>query len=267
MLTAAHRDEQVSLKELRAAAERVNMTIPAQDEDDYLGLVRAADVAVKHVERLPAYIDPRLLPTCLSHKEATPPPHDLAKARRVVKPTPEQNPLGAWSHQCHISLGLASGPLAGRAVAVKDNISVAGVPITLGTFPEFFEGGNHPVSEMDASVVTRVLEAGGIIAGTATCENYSASPLSYTAASGPVENPWGRGHATGGSSSGCAALVAASLKRKLLGAAGVDEGGEERGGEERGGEGVDLAVGGDQGGSIRVVSVAGFQRDIDVAPG
>lgn len=265
MLTA-HRDEQVSLKELREAAERVNMAIPAQDEDDYLGLVRAADVAVKHVERLPAYIDPRLLPTCLSHKEATP-PHDLAKARRVVKPTPEQNPLGAWSHQCHISLGLASGPLAGRAVVVKDNISVAGVPITLGTFPEFFEGGGHrdqhPVSEMDASVVTRVLEAGGIVAGTATCENYSASPLSYTAASGPVENPWGRGHATGGSSSGCAALVAASLRRKLLGAAGVDDDDTRRGEEERGGEGI-LAIGGDQGGSIRVVSVVGFPRDISL---
>lgn len=135
-------------------------------------------------------------------------------------------------------------------MVVKDNVSVAGIPITLGTFPEFLSAdGKYPVSEIDASVVTRVLEAGGTIAGTATCENYSASPLSYTSASGRVENPWGLGHATGGSSSGCASLVAASMKRKL--SQGQTNGGNDASTWE---SGIDLAIGGDQGGSIRVVS-------------
>lgn len=217
------------------------MTIPAREENDYLGLVRAADVAVKHVERLPTYVDPRLLPNEEASKDL------LAQARGVVKPTPEENPLKAWSHKCNITSKTA-GPLSGRSVAVKDNVSVAGVPITLGTFPEFLsaEGGqSYPVSEMDASVVTRVLEAGGTIAGTATCENYSASPLSYTSATGRVENPWGWGHATGGSSSGCAALVAASMKRKVLSAD-----------DDTWDSGINLAIGGDQGGSIRVVGAA-----------
>lgn len=126
---------------------------------------------------------------------------------------------------------------------------MAGLPITLGTFAEFVSAdGKFPISDIDASVVTRVLEAGGTVAGTATCENYSACALSYSPASGPVENPWAKGYATGGSSSGCAALVAASMKKKISKK-------EVNGSADPAWEsGIDLAIGGDQGGSIRIVS-------------
>ena len=67
---------------------------------------------------------------------------------------------------------------------------------------------------------------GGIIAGKAHCEYLCLSGGSHTNATGPVHNPWKRGFMAGGSSSGSAALVAA-------------------------GE-VDLAIAGDQGGSIRI---------------
>lgn len=109
----------------------------------------------------------------------------------------------------------------------------------------------YPVSSFDAPVVSRVLEAGGAITGTSTCENYCMSALSFTSATGPVDNPWLKGYECGGSSSGSAALVGVKCVRK------------QRREKENGqmivdddlGEGVDLAIGGDQGGSIRMVSI------------
>jgi amidase len=78
----------------------------------------------------------------------------------------------------------------------------------------------------DATVVTRLLEAGANIHGTSTCENMCHSTSSYTSAQGTVENPHAVGYSAGGSTSGGAALVAAGM--------------------------VDITIGGDQGGSIRV---------------
>lgn len=108
----------------------------------------------------------------------------------------------------------------------------------------------YPISSFDAPVVTRVLEAGGTITGTSTCENYCMSALSFSSATGPVDNPWLKGYECGGSSSGSAALVAVKCvdkqKEKQNGGMVVDE---------DLGEGVDLAIGGDQGGSIRMVGI------------
>src|SRR5947207_2492058 len=70
------------------------------------------------------------------------------------------------------------------------------------------------------------LDAGGEIAGKAVCEYFCVSGGSHTSSTGPVHNPRKRGYSAGGSSSGSAALVAA-------------------------GE-VDMAMGGDQAGSIRI---------------
>ncbi len=82
------------------------------------------------------------------------------------------------------------------------------------------------VPRRDATVVTRLLDAGAIITGKAVCENLCFSGGSHTSATGPVRNPWDRSRSAGGSSSGSAALVAAGD--------------------------ADLALGGDQGGSIRI---------------
>jgi amidase len=105
----------------------------------------------------------------------------------------------------------------------------------------------YPISGIDAVVVARILEAGGTIVGTATCEHFSMSPMSYTSASGAVHNPWKKGWTAGGSSSGPGVLVGISQirdwrKRHRL---------PELPAEELG-EGVDMAIGGDQGGSIRI---------------
>ena len=80
--------------------------------------------------------------------------------------------------------------------------------------------------DIDATIVNRILDEGGEIAGKAVCEYYCVSGGSHTSSTGPVQNPRKHGYTTGGSSSGSAALVAA-------------------------GE-VPMAIGGDQAGSIRI---------------
>lgn len=154
-----------------------------------------------------------------------------------------KNQLNAWSHQTNlVALEPKSDLLKGRKIAIKDNMSVAGVPYTCGTFPQLVsKTGQYPTSAIDATVVRRILEAGATIVGTSTCENYSMTPLSYTSASGPVHNPWLYGYNTGGSSSGSACLLAMNVAREQ-GISGLDEAGD----------GVDIAMGGDQAGSIRL---------------
>ena len=138
------------------------------------------------------------------------------------RPAEGDNPLGAWYVTTDIRESDV-GRLAGRTVAVKDNIMVAGVPMMNGS--ETVEGF---VPTRDATVVTRLLAAGATISGKAVCEDLCFSGGSHTSRTGPVRNPWDLSRSAGGSSSGSAALVAAGA--------------------------VDVALGGDQGGSVRIPS-------------
>ncbi len=138
------------------------------------------------------------------------------------RPGADENTLNAWYWKCAIP-GAESGKLAGKRVVVKDNVCVAGLPMMNGS--KVWEGF---IPEQDATVVSRVLAAGGEILGKAVCGNFCFSGGSHTSATGPVQNPHNPAHMSGGSSSGCAALIVA-------------------------GE-CDMAIGGDQGGSIRMPS-------------
>jgi amidase len=62
--------------------------------------------------------------------------------------------------------GAPHGPLAGRTLAVKDNIAVGGAPMRNGTV--LLDG---YVPDEDAMVVERVLDAGATIVGKAVCES------------------------------------------------------------------------------------------------
>jgi amidase len=154
------------------------------------------------------------------------------------KPAPEENPLNAWYWQTNIP-GAASGPLAGKRVVFKDNIMVAGVPMMNGS--STLEG---YVPDVDATVVTRVLDAGGIVAGKGHSEYFCTSGGSHTNAVGPIHNPHRLGHTAGGSSSGCGALLGA-------------------------GE-VDMAVATDHGGSCRIPAsfcgVVGMKASFGLVP-
>jgi amidase len=137
-------------------------------------------------------------------------------------PTEQENPYNAWAWKCSIK-GAESGPLAGRKIALKDNICLAGLPMRNGS--NVLDGF---VPEEDATVVTRILDAGGEIAGKAVCENFCFSGGSHTSDGNPVRNPADPARSTGGSSSGSGAVVASGA--------------------------ADMALGGDQGGSIRIPS-------------
>jgi amidase len=142
--------------------------------------------------------------------------------RAWYRPDDGDNPRGAWYVRTEIRES-DEGLLAGRTVAIKDNTMVAGVPMMNGS--RMLEGF---VPSRDATVVSRLLGAGATIVGKAVCEDLCFSGGSHTSRTGPVRNPWNRGRSAGGSSSGSAALVAAGD--------------------------VDLATGGDQGGSVRIPS-------------
>jgi amidase len=135
-------------------------------------------------------------------------------------PEPGENRLGAWYVRTDIR-GAATGPLAGARVAIKDNTCVAGVPMANGSHT--VEGF---VPSRDATVVRRLLAAGATVTGKAVCEDLCFSGASHTSVSGPVRNPWDTGRTAGGSSSGSTVLVSTGA--------------------------VELALGGDQGGSVRI---------------
>jgi amidase len=190
--------------DLARIAERYGIPAGPGDLESYRALAAGLLASYDEVER--------------RYAESLPPRPE----RDHHKPGPAQNRLGAWYVTTEIRTR-EDGPLAGRRVAVKDNIAVAGVPMMNGSAALAGFVPRH-----DATVVTRLLDAGATIAGKAVCENLCFSGGSHTALTGPVLNPWDQRVTAGGSSSGSAALVAAGD--------------------------ADLALGGDQGGSIRIPS-------------
>ena len=134
-------------------------------------------------------------------------------------PMAEENPHGAWAWMGPLT-GSGKGLLSGKAVAVKDNTLVRGWPLRNGS--QVLEGFT---GDVDATVVTRILAAGGTIAGKTVCENLSYSGHSHTSWPGRVQNPRAHGFAAGGSSSGSAAVVAAGDVPMAL---GCDQGGSIR---------------------------------------
>ena len=138
------------------------------------------------------------------------------------RPTPEEDPLNAWTWKCRIAPA-GTGVLDGKMVSFKDHIAVAGMPMSFGSFA--LEG---LVPDFDATVVTRVLQSGGTVVGK-NVMNGLAGGFGTGGGIGDYGrplNPHNHEHVTGGSSSGSGAAVAARE--------------------------VDVSFGGDQGGSIRI---------------
>jgi amidase len=193
-----------TLAELRQIAERYHFT--RMDDSELQSLSNIINVSLDTHRRLDEIDDPNAAP--------------VTGREPGRAPTAQENPLNAWVWRATIE-GSGEGPLAGKRVAIKDNVPVAGLPMKIGT--NLLDGF---VPEEDATMVTRVLAAGGTILGKSACEHMSYSGSSFTADTGAVMNPHDHTRTTGGSSSGSGALVVS-------------------------GE-VDVATGGDQAGSIRI---------------
>jgi amidase len=196
--------EKPSRADLDAISQRMKLNINTGDMEVYHAAASGLLDSWNIVEQLHAQIEPQV------------------PDRQWEIPSSEENRLGAWYVTTNIQTA-SDGLLAGRRVAIKDNVAVAGVPMMNGSHT--LEGF---VPRRDATIVSRILNAGGSVVGKSVCEDLCFSGGSHTSKPRPVVNPWDESRSAGGSSSGSGALVAS-------------------------GE-VDLAIGGDQGGSIRIPS-------------
>lgn len=136
------------------------------------------------------------------------------------RPNRQEDPLNAIVRRCSVK-GAKSGKLAGKRLGIKDNVCIAGIPMTCASLVL-----NGYVPDIDATLITRILDAGGEITAVLNMDNFAFSGGGDTSAYGPTRNPHNPDHLAGGSSGGSGAALY------------YDD--------------IDLTIGGDQGGSIRI---------------
>lgn len=153
---------------------------------------------------------------------------------------PSDNPYNSVVLDCEVEPeGDADGLLAGRRIGVKDIIAVAGIPM---------QGGSAVmrgfVPAVDAPVVSRLLSEGAVVTAKTNLDELAASARGTTGFDGPITNPADPARTAGGSSGGSAAAVSA--------------------------ERVDIAIGTDTGGSIRIPAafcgVVGYKPTYGLIP-
>lgn len=169
--------------------------------------------------------------------DAPPPPleavrMDLGRARGG------DDPFNAIVRRCSVRSN-ADGALSGKRIAVKDTISIAGIPLTAGS--RVLQGF---VPRRDSVVVERILAAGGEIVATTNTDSLALSGGGDSSFYGPMLNPFDRNRTTGGSSGGSGSSLHYDW--------------------------VDMTLGGDQGGSIRVpaswCNVIGLKPTFSLVP-
>jgi amidase len=138
---------------------------------------------------------------------------------RGHRPLPADDPYNAFIRKCRIE-GAATGKLKGKRIGLKDNIRLAGVPMTNGSalLADY-------TPSTDALVVERLLDAGATIVGKLNMDDFAFAGTSETSAFGCIRNPANPAFSAGGSSGGSGAAVASGDVDIAL---AVDQGGSAR---------------------------------------
>ncbi|TRM89021.1 Asp-tRNA(Asn)/Glu-tRNA(Gln) amidotransferase GatCAB subunit A, partial [Sulfolobus sp. C3] len=194
-----------TLEELKKISNQFNLEL---DDEELRNFQTLISIQLRSYQRLDSLPDFKPLPKY---------PRNFGRP-----PSKEENPYNAIAWIARIK-GRDEGKLKGKRVCIKDNIMIAGLPMLNGS--RLLEGF---IPDMDATVVTRVLDEGGEIVARTTCEDLCFSGGSHTSFPSPVLNPRNPEFMAGGSSSGNAAAIASGV--------------------------CEMGVGGDQGGSIRIPS-------------
>lgn len=132
---------------------------------------------------------------------------------------PELTLAQARAADAQLAAGQA-GALAGVPIAHKDVFVTQGWRTTAAS--KMLE---HYTSPFDATVVSRLAQAGAVSIGKLNCDEFAMGSGNENSAFGPTRNPWNVNHVPGGSSGGSAAAVAAGI---VPATTGTDTGGSVR---------------------------------------
>lgn len=129
-----------------------------------------------------------------------------------ITTTYDQALINAKQAETEIVNGRYRGPLHGIPIALKDLFWTKGIRTTSGSAIT----ANFIPTE-DASVVTKLLQAGSYSIGKTNMVEYAYGGAEHNELYGAPLNPWDTQRVTGGSSSGSAAAVAAGMVPLALG--------------------------------------------------
>ena len=198
---------------------------PDHDEIKRLAKLNHLELSADEVTALEKYVGANV--ATLDRLDATPMPAFDSSARYperkvLSEANRKDDPLNAIILRVSIK-GAASGKLKGKRIGLKDSVCVAGIPATGGSSVL-----NGFVPDVDATIVTRMLDAGAEIVAVLNMDDFALSGDGRTSIYGPTRNPHNPEHCSGGSSSGSGAALYY--------------------------DGIDMTIGTDQGGSIRIPS-------------
>jgi AtzE family amidohydrolase len=170
-----------------------------------------------------AFPDATLLATSIRNREVEAQAVVAATLARIADQNPSLNCFTsllsasamatAQAIDAAIAAGAVPGPLAGVPFAVKDLYDIAGISTLAGSKIN----AGAPPAACDATLITRLKQAGAILIGALNMDEYAYGFVTENHHYGPTHNPHDRSRVAGGSSGGSAAAVAAGLVPLTLG--------------------------------------------------